>query len=106
LNSYNSQMKKASISETKNRLSELLERVRRGETILITDRDRPVARLEPVGSVRPAEVEGRLRRLERAGVLRLGKGGLVERIVSEPAPRPGKGASAVAVLLEERESGR
>jgi len=43
---------------------------------------------------------------KRAGVLRLGKGGLVERIVSEPAPRPKKGASAVAVLLEERESGR
>ena len=99
-------MKKASISETKNRLSELLERVRHGETILITDRNRPVARLEPVGSARPAEVEGRLSRLERAGVLRLGRGGLVERIVSQPAPRPKKGASAVAALLEERASGR
>lgn len=99
-------MKKASISETKNRLSELLERVRRGETILITDRDRPVARLEPVGSARPAEVEARLDRLERAGLLRLGRGALVERIVSEPAPRPKKGASAVAALLEERERGR
>lgn len=99
-------MKKASVSETKNRLSELLERVRRGETILITDRDRPVARLEPVGSVRPAEVEARLGRLERAGVLRLGRGTLVERIVSEPAPRPKKGASAVATLLEERDTGR
>jgi prevent-host-death family protein len=99
-------MKKASISETKNRLSELLERVRRGETILITDRDRPVARLEPVDSARPAEVEGRLGRLERAGVLRLGRGGLIEHIVSQPAPRPKKGASAVAALLEERGSGR
>jgi len=99
-------VKKASISETKNRLSELLERVRRGETILITDRNRPVARLEPVGSARPAEVEGRLGRLERAGVLRLGRGGLVARIVSQAAPRPKKGASAVAALLEERESGR
>jgi prevent-host-death family protein len=99
-------MKKASISDIKNRLGELLERVRRGETILITDRDRPVARLEPVGSARPAEVEGRLGRLERAGVLRLGRGGLIERIVSQPAPRPKKGASAVAALLEERESGR
>ena len=99
-------MKKSSISETKNHLSELLERVRRGETILITDRDRPVARLEPVGSSLAAEVEGRLSRLERAGLLRLGGGGLVERIVAEPAPRPKKGASAVAALLEERDSGR
>jgi len=99
-------MKKASISETKNRLSELLERVRRGETILITDRNRPVARLEPAGSAHPVEVEGRLGRLERAGVLRLGKGRLVERIVSQPAPRPKQGASAVAALLEERASDR
>jgi hypothetical protein len=51
-------------------------------------------------------VEGRLGRLERAGVLRLGRGGLIERIVSQPAPRPKKGASAVAALLAERESGR
>ena len=99
-------MKKSSISETKNRLSQLLERVRRGETVLITDRNRPVARLAPVGPGLPAEVEGRLSRLERAGQLRLGSGGLVKRIVSEPAPRPKKGASAVAALLEERDTGR
>ena len=99
-------MKKASISETKNNLSRLLERVRRGETILITDRDRPVARLEPVGSALAVEVDGRLDRLQRAGLLRLGRGGLVERIVSQPAPRAGKGASAVAALLEERDAGR
>ena len=36
-------MKTATISETKNRLSALLDRVRHGETILITDRERPVA---------------------------------------------------------------
>lgn len=99
-------MKKASISEAKNGLSRLLERVRRGETILITDRNRPVARLEPVSSSRAVEVEGRLERLQRSGLLRLGEGGLVESIVSRPAPRAKKGASAVAALLDERESGR
>lgn len=99
-------MKKASISEAKNGLSRLLERVRRGETILITDRNRPVARLEPVSSNLAAEVKGRLERLQRSGLVRLGQGGLVESIVSRPAPRPKKGTSAVAALLEERESGR
>lgn len=99
-------MKKSSISETKNRLSQLLERVRRGETVLITDRDRPVARLGPVDSSLPVAVEGRLSRLERAGLLRLGGGGLVKRIVSEPAPRPKKSASAVAAILEERDTSR
>jgi prevent-host-death family protein len=35
--------------EAKNRLSALLERVERGEEILITRRGRPVARLVPAG---------------------------------------------------------
>ena len=39
-------MKTATISETKNGLSALLDRVRHGESILITDRNQPIARLE------------------------------------------------------------
>ena len=42
-------MKKASITETKNSLSALLDLVKQGESVLIMDRNRPVARLEPVG---------------------------------------------------------
>jgi prevent-host-death family protein len=99
-------MKKASISEAKNGLSRLIERVRKGETVLITDRNRPVARLEPVGSTLAAEVEGRLDRLQRAGLVHIGQGKVVEQILSEPGPRPGKRASAVAALLEERGAGR
>jgi prevent-host-death family protein len=38
-------MKKATITEVKNQLSALIDRVRHGETIVITDRGRPVARL-------------------------------------------------------------
>ena len=40
-------MKTATITQTKNGLSALLDRVQHGETIVITDRSRPVARLEP-----------------------------------------------------------
>jgi hypothetical protein len=65
-----------------------------------------VARLEPVSSNLAAEVKGRLERLQRAGLLRLGQGRRVESIASRAAPRPKKGASAVAALLEEREAGR
>jgi len=36
-------MRRTSISETKNQLSALIDRVRNGERILITDRNRPVA---------------------------------------------------------------
>ncbi len=41
-------MKMASVSFAKNNLSALLQAVRAGQTVVITDRGVPVARLEPV----------------------------------------------------------
>jgi len=40
-------MKRATLTETKNNLSALVDQVQHGETIVILDRGRPVARLEP-----------------------------------------------------------
>jgi prevent-host-death family protein len=100
-------MRRATISETKNSLSALLDRVRHGETILITDRARPVARLEPViGAENAGPDEGRLARLERAGVIRRAPRGRLDEIlrVAPPAPKPG--GDILAVLIEERRSGR
>ena len=98
-------MKKASISETKNRLSALLNEVRHGETILIVDRDRPIARLEAVrpGSGDAADWIGEL---ERRGVVRRGCGGPVRKLLSQRPPRAKGGASALAALREERAEGR
>ncbi len=45
-------MRKAGIRQARQNLSALLEQVRKGREILITDRGRPVARLVPPG--RPA----------------------------------------------------
>ena len=75
-------MKKASISETKNRLSALLKEVAQGETILIVDRDGPIARLEAVrpGSGDAADWIGEL---ERRGVVRRGCGGPVRKLLSQ-----------------------
>lgn len=42
-------MQRTSISDAKTNLSALIDRVRRGETVLICDRNRPVAQLQPVG---------------------------------------------------------
>jgi prevent-host-death family protein len=100
-------MKAATISQTKNTLSALLDRVRHGETILITDRSRPIARLEPVARAEVAGPdEGRLVRLERAGVIRRAARGRLEEILRVPPPAPAAGADVVAVLLDERRSGR
>jgi prevent-host-death family protein len=95
------------VSQTKNQLSALLARVRQGETIVITDRTRPVARLEPIGTAdRPGDDEARLLRLERAGILRRGRGGALQEILKVDPPRPAPGADIVSTLLDERRTGR
>ncbi|MFZ5699085.1 MAG: type II toxin-antitoxin system Phd/YefM family antitoxin [Pseudomonadota bacterium] len=96
-------MKKASISTTKNRLSALIEQVRQGETILITDHDRPVARLVPVAAESGQHGADELALLERKGIIRRGRG-RAPRLT--PPPVPAQRASALAALLEERETGR
>lgn len=96
-------MKTATISETKNGLSALLDRVRNGESILITDRSRPVAYLEPVVSPGDAGPDaGRLARLERAGVIRRARRGRLEEILHVPPPTPEPGGDIVAAVLDGR----
>ena len=63
-------MKRATISEAKNQLSALIRRVRRGEEVLILDRDVPVARLVPVVSMTRGDESRLLAELERRGVIR------------------------------------
>ncbi len=63
-------MKRATISQTKNQLSALLELVKRGEEVLILERDVPIARIVPAGKVSKRDREGRLADLERRGVIR------------------------------------
>ena len=99
-------MEKTTISRLKARLSAYLRKVRAGQTILILDRDEPVARLEPidVGRRWPASDEDRLTRLERAGLLRRGRGRVDVAALREPAPRAD--VSVLEALLEERREGR
>ena len=94
-------MKKASLTDTKNNLSALVDQVQHGETILILDRGRPVARLESVLRIGD-DPEGRLARLERQGLLRRGSAPLPLEILMTDAPRLAPGASALESLLAER----
>jgi prevent-host-death family protein len=92
-----------SISEAKNKLSALIDRVRGGETVTILDRGRPVARLEPaVGGT--GDDEGRIARLERAGIIRRATGRLPEGFLDRELPQAE--ASVLEALLEERREGR
>lgn len=94
-------MEKATISQLKDRLSAYLKKVRAGRSILIVDRDEPVARLE---RIEPGGAQDdRLGRLERAGLVRRGKGRIDAAELRE-APRAR--ASVLAALLDDRREGR
>ncbi len=100
-------MKTASVTETKNQLSAILEQVREGETYLILDRGKPVARLEPVrGGESKDSDEARLADLERRGLIRRGKGKIPREFFETPPVKLPKGVSVLAYLLEERREGR
>ena len=99
-------MKRATITEAKNQLSALIDRVRHGETVLILDRGRPVARLQPVRSGSEDDADGRLARLERAGVIRRASTTAPVAKILKPLPRLRKPARVVEALLEERRQGR
>jgi prevent-host-death family protein len=99
-------MKKASITEAKNNLSSLIDGLKGGSPVLIVDRGRPVARLEPVAGRSRSVDEGRLARLVRAGVVRPAGAVPPKSLFSTDPPAARAGASAVDVLLEERRSGR
>jgi prevent-host-death family protein len=98
-------MRKASITEAKNNLSALIDSVKGGAPVLIVDRGRPVARLEPVGGP-GTDDDGRLARLVRDGVVRPARGAADRAMVAGRPPRARRGASAVRALLEERRGGR
>lgn len=97
-------MKKASITEAKNNLSALIDSVKGGSPVLIVDRGRPVARLEPVSGI--GSDDDRLARLVREGVVRPARGAAPKQLFSTKPPRAKKGASGVRALLDERREGR
>ena len=99
-------MKKASITEAKNSLSALIDGLKAGSPVLIMDRGRPVARLEPVATGHESDPQGRLSRLSREGVVRPGRAPLARSLIAEQPPRLKGGASAVETLIEERRQSR
>ena len=99
-------MKRASITEAKNRLSALIDGLKGGSPVLIVDRGRPVARLEPVSIGGEPEQDGRLARLVREGIVRPARKPLPRTLFTTQPPRLKSGASVVAALIEERRRGR
>lgn len=99
-------MKKVSVTDAKNGLSALIDGLKGGSRVLIVDRGRPVARLEPVVSGSKDEQDGRLSRLVREGVVRPARAALPPSLFSDELPRLKDDASVVAALIEERRDSR
>lgn len=98
-------MKKAKIAELKNNLSRYLDYVKGGGTVLVLERDRPVAHIVPVAH-RPREAtdaDAHLARLERRGLIRRGTGGAPEWLGRRRVPK--LRTSLLKEFLRERESG-
>lgn len=94
-------MTQVSVSELKSRLSQYLREVRRGGEIQILDRGRPVARLTGLPRSQAEPDEERLERLERAGIVRRGRGNIARYLKEHPPLKLGTDLSAA--LQEERE---
>jgi prevent-host-death family protein len=87
-------MKEVRIAELKSRLSEYLREVRAGHTIIVMDRDSPIATLVPYASAAETLVVRRPRRRWPS-------------LQEVPLPVPASGATDIVdLLLEERRSDR
>jgi antitoxin (DNA-binding transcriptional repressor) of toxin-antitoxin stability system len=97
-------MKSVNVAELKNRLSYYLRLVRRGEPILVRDRDQVIARIEPAGDASATGADAdRVAALERKGAIRRARGRIDAELLAQ---RPRVRADVVAALLREREEGR
>jgi antitoxin (DNA-binding transcriptional repressor) of toxin-antitoxin stability system len=94
-------MKAVGLRELKNRLSEYIRDVRRGESVLVTDRGEVVAELGPPGQrAASSDVPPGLQALARNGLAILGRANdrrVYKRL--RPALKPGR---AAALLAAER----
>jgi antitoxin (DNA-binding transcriptional repressor) of toxin-antitoxin stability system len=93
------------VSQLKNQLSHYLRQVRKGTTLLVTDRDHVIARIEPAGegSMASGDDAAWLESLERRGTIRRADAALPRGWL---ARRPKVRADVVRVLLDERDEGR
>jgi len=100
-------MIRASVSETKNRLSHFIRLVRGGEVVEIMDRDTPVARIVHV-SKSPGNEKGTpwIAEAKRIGLVTSSPDdeGFPPEFFDKKRMPPGK--SVLKALIEEREEGR
>jgi antitoxin (DNA-binding transcriptional repressor) of toxin-antitoxin stability system len=98
-------MKVATISQTKNNLSKYLAMVKQGESIIIMDREKAVAKIEPIDNTEDFFQDNMLIALEREGIIKRSKK-KPQLIKMDDIPKPGKKIVLSNILIEERELSR
>ena len=102
---YNGYMRRASVSEAKNSLSALLRNVRRGETVLVTHRGKPVAQIRPCDAdVLTDEAAAKLVQQDLADPPRASLD--LAAFVSRRKPRLPEGCTASRLIAAERDGDR
>jgi len=98
-------MEKATVSKLKNNLSAYLRKVRAGHTVVIYDRDIPIACIERIES--SARGRDRLALLRAQGLTKPATRALSVKRLKEILPKGlPRSARLAEALREERESGR
>lgn len=87
------------VTELRANLADWLQKVRAGESLTITDRGLPIARLTPIGE---SEL---LARLEREGVIERPQSS-GPKPTPRPVPVPGAGPSGADIIIEFRDEKR
>lgn len=97
-------MLKANIATAKNELSRLLRHVKRGERVIITERNHPIAQLQPFVASEHDPASSALAPLYEAGVLTPPKqnGFDIDAFLAMPAPSLPKDQSLAQAVLDER----
>jgi len=92
-------MQRVGSREFKNRLGRYLRAVRKGQSLLITDRGKPVARVSPPGQSGDSEITFTelLKKLEAEGKIRLPK-----RSLGKFRAVPSRGKPASQMIIEDR----
>lgn len=93
-------MRTTNIAELKNHLSSFLADVRRGEEILISDRNKPIAKIVPLHNT--SEFSAEELALAAAGILRLPEESEIsESFLKEKRPAV-QGKTAIKAVIDER----
>jgi prevent-host-death family protein len=99
-------MKRASVTDAKNRLSALIDHVRQGESVIIEDRGVPVAQLNPVAARTPGADHDRVARLVRQGILRPPISISPGKLRDAAPPKSRRRVSLSRLVIEERRKSR